>query len=54
MRVIYSKVCGVDVHKAFIVAVICDSSNPTPKYTRKTFSIFNNFLIQFKKLVYPN
>ena len=27
MEVIYSKACGVDVHKSFIVAVICDSIN---------------------------
>ena len=27
MEVIYSKACGVDVRKSFIVAVICDSIN---------------------------
>ena len=26
MEVIYPKACGVDVHKSFIVAVICDST----------------------------
>lgn len=48
MEVIYSKACGVDVHKRFIVAVICDSSSAKPKYIRKRFSTFNNQLIAFK------
>lgn len=48
MEVIYPKACGVDVHKTFIVAVICDSTSITPKYTRKRFSTFNNDLIRFK------
>jgi len=54
MKVIYSKVCGVDVHKTFIVAVICDSTNITPKYLRKRFSTFNNSLIQFKNWLLDN
>ena len=40
--------CGVDVHKRFIIAVICDSSSANPKYIRKRFSTFNNQLIAFK------
>ena len=48
MEVIYSKACGVDVHKRFIVAVICDSSSARPKYIRKRFSTFNNQLTAFK------
>lgn len=48
MEVIYSKACGVDVHKRFIVAVICDSSSASPKYIRKRFSTFNNQLIAFR------
>ena len=48
MQVIYSKACGVDVHKRFIVAVICDSSSAKPKYIRKRFSTFNNQLTAFK------
>lgn len=48
MEVIYSKACGVDVHKRFIIAVICDSSSANPKYIRKRFSTFNNQLIAFK------
>ena len=45
MQVIYPIVCGVDVHKTFIVAVICDSTSIEPKYIRKRFSTFNNSLI---------
>ena len=54
MKVIYSKVCGVDVHKTFIVAVICDSTSITPKYLRKRFSTFNNSLIQFRNWLIEN
>lgn len=54
MEVIYSKACGVDVHKSFIVAVICDSTSITPKYTRKRFSTFNNDLIRFKDWLIDN
>ena len=54
MKVIYSKACGVDVHKTFIVAVICDSSNQTTKYLKKRFSTFNNSLIQFRNWLIEN
>ena len=54
MEVIYSKACGVDVHKTFIVAVICDSTSITPKYLRKRFSTFNNDLIRFKDWLIDN
>ena len=54
MEVIYSKACGVDVHKSFIVAVICDSSNQTPKYLKKRFSAFNNSLIEFRNWLIDN
>ena len=54
MEVIYSKACGVDVHKTFIVAVICDSTSITPKYSRKRFSTFNNDLIRFKDWLLQN
>ena len=54
MEVIYSKACGVDVHKSFIVAVICDSTSITPKYTRKRFSTFNNSLIEFRNWLIEN
>lgn len=37
MKVIYPKACGVDVHKSFIVAVICDSTGQTTKYSKKRF-----------------
>lgn len=45
MKIIYSKACGIDVYKRFIVAVICDSSSAQPKYIRKRSSTFNNQLI---------
>ena len=54
MEVIYSKACGVDVHKTFIVAVICDSSNQKPKYLKKRFSTFNNSLIEFRNWLIEN
>ena len=54
MEVIYQKACGVDVHKSFIVAVICDSTSITPKYSRKRFSTFNNDLIRFKDWLIDN
>ena len=54
MEVIYQKACGVDVHKSFIVAVICDSTSITPKYLRKRFSTFNNSLIQFRNWLLEN
>lgn len=54
MKVIYPKACGVDVHKTFIVAVICDSTSITPKYLRKRFSTFNNDLIRFKDWLLQN
>lgn len=54
MEVIYSKACGVDVHKSFIVAVICDSTGDNPKYTKKRFSTFNNQLIEFREWLIAN
>ena len=54
MEVIYSKACGVDVHKSFIVAVICDSTSLTPKYLKKRFSTFNNSLIEFRNWLIQN
>ena len=54
MEVIYPKACGVDVHKSFIVAVICDSTSITPKYSRKRFSTFNNSLIEFRNWLLEN
>ena len=54
MEVIYSKACGVDVHKTFIVAFICDSTNQTPKYLKKRFSTFNNSLIEFRNWLIDN
>ena len=58
MRIIYQKCCGVDVHKTFIVAVICDSSiineKGESKYIKKRFSTFNNSLIEFRNWLIQN
>ena len=54
MQVIYPKACGVDVHKSFIVAVICDSTSVEPQYLRKRFSTFNNSLIEFRNWLLNN
>ena len=54
MEVIYPKACGVDVHKSFIVAVICDSTSVKPQYLRKRFSTFNNSLIEFRNWLLAN
>lgn len=54
MEVIYKKACGIDVHKSFIVAVICDSTSIEPKYLRKRFSTFNNSLIDFRNWLLDN
>ena len=54
MQVIYQKACGIDVHKSFIVAVICDSTSAEPKYIRKRFSTYLNSLIQFREWLISN
>ena len=54
MEVVYSKACGIDVHKTFIVAVICDSTEDRPKYIKKRFSTFNKDLIQFREWLLEN
>ena len=54
MEVIYPKACDVDVHKSFIVAVICDSTTITPKYYKKRFSTFNNDLVKFRNWLINN
>ena len=54
MEVIYQKACGIDVHKSFIVAVICDSTSAKPQYLRKRFSTFNNSLIEFRNWLLAN
>ena len=54
MKVIYPKACGVDVHKTFIVAVICDSTGQTTKYSKKRFSTFNNSLTEFRNWLIDN
>ena len=54
MEIIYPKACGVDVHKNFIVAVICISDSVKPRYIRKRFSTFNNQLIKFREWLIEN
>ena len=54
MEVIYSRACGVDVHKTFIVAVICISEGIKPQYIRKRFSTYNNDLIKFREWLIAN
>ena len=54
MEIIYPRACGVDVHKNFIVAVICISDSVKPRYIRKRFSTFNNQLIKFREWLIEN
>ena len=54
MEIIYPRACGVDVHKSFIVAVICISESIKPKYIKKRFSTFNNQLIKFRDWLIEN
>jgi transposase len=49
MKVVYPVCCGVDVHKAFLVATIITSQGITPHYSKKRFSTFNNSILQFKQ-----
>lgn len=54
MEIVYPRSCGVDVHKSFIVAVICISESVKPKYIKKRFSTFNSQLIQFRDWLIEN
>lgn len=54
MEIVYPRACGVDVHKSFIVAVICISESVKPRYIKKRFSTFNNQLIQFRQWLIDN
>lgn len=54
LNVIYPRVCGVDVHKKFIVAVICITESDKPLYKRKRFSTFHNSLIKFREWLLEN
>lgn len=40
MKIIYPRVCGIDVHKQFIVAVICISEPVEPIYLKKDSQLF--------------
>lgn len=54
MEIIYPRACGIDVHKSFIVAVICISETVKPRYIRKRFSTFHNQLVQFRDWLLEN
>ena len=54
MEIVYPRVCGVDVHKSFIVAVICISESVKPRYLKKRFSTFHNSLVQFRSWLLDN
>jgi transposase len=54
MKVVYPTCCGVDVHKAFLVATLITSQGITPHYTKKRFSTFNNSILQFKQWLIDN
>ena len=54
MEIVYPRACGVDVHKSFIVAVICIFESIKPRYIKKRFSTFNNQLIQFRDWIIEN
>lgn len=54
MEIIYPRVCGVDVHKSFIVAVICISDSIKPRYIKKRFSTFHNALLDFRNWLLDN
>lgn len=53
MEIVYPRVCGVDVHKSFIVAVICISESVKPRYLKR-FSTFHNSLVQFRSWLLDN
>ena len=54
MNIVYPRVYGVDVHKSFIVAVICISESIEPRYLKKRFSTFHNSLVQFRNWFIDN
>lgn len=54
MEIVHPIVCGVDVHKSFIVAVICISDSIKPTYLKKRFSTFNNQLVKFREWLIDN
>lgn len=54
MEIVYPRVCGIDVHKSFIVAVICISDSIKPRYIKKRFSTFHNSLLDFRNWLLDN
>ena len=54
MEILYPRVCGIDVHKSFIVAVICISESIKPRYVKKRLSTFHNALVSFRNWLLDN
>lgn len=43
--IIHPIACGMDIHKSFLIAVICDATDPEhPRYTKKRFSTYSKDL----------
>lgn len=56
MKVVFPICCGVDVHKAFLVATIIKTpkDNLQPSYQKKRFSTFNSDLNRFASWLHEN
>ena len=55
MKVTYKTCCGVDVHKAFLVATIIKTTGGIePSYQKRRFSTFNNSILEFKRWLLEN
>lgn len=56
MKVVFSICCGVDVHKAFLVATIIKTPEDSlqPIYQKKRFSTFNSDLNRFASWLHEN
>lgn len=55
MKVVYQTCCGVDVHKAFLVATIIKTTGGIePSYQKRRFSTFNNSILEFKRWLLEN
>ena len=55
VKVVYQTYCGVDVHKAFLVAtIIKTTSGVQPSYQKKRFSTFKNSILKFKQWLLDN
>ena len=55
MKVTFQTCCGVDVHKAFLVATIIKTTGGIePSYQKRRFSTFNNSILEFKRWLLEN